>query len=89
MTDKEEFEFLNDVGSKEMDIVIRKWAEKKGWEPQKAEVNTYAWLHRIRGRVKREQTHLNNIYALQRKSARIRKFTTSGALPEKLEDLEP
>jgi hypothetical protein len=88
MSDKEEFEFLNDVGSSEMDIVVRKWAERKKWEPEKAEKNTYAWLGRIRKRVKREQSHLNNIYALQRKSPRIRKFTTSGALPEKLVDME-
>lgn len=88
MGDREEFEFLNDVGSSEMRIVIQKWAEKKGWEIERAESNTYAWLRRIRNKVKREQKHLNTIYALQKKSARIRKFTTSGALPEKMPDLE-
>jgi hypothetical protein len=81
MGDKEEFAFLNDVGTKEMGIVAQIWAEKKGWEILKAEANCRSWLGRIRAKVKRQQTYLNTIYALQKKSARIRKFTTSGALP--------
>lgn len=88
MTDEEEFEFLKDVGSSEIGIVAEKWAARKGWEPQKAENNCRGWLNRIRTHIKREQTYLNTIYALQRKSARIRKLTTSGALPEKIEDAE-
>lgn len=41
-----------------------------------------AQLFRIRKRITEYQTYLNTIYALQRKSARVRKLTTSGALPE-------
>lgn len=88
MGNREEFEFLNDVGTKEMGIVAEIWAEKKGWEVLKAEANARSWLHRIRVKVKRMQTYLNTIYALQRKSARIRKFTTSGGLPKENEEEE-
>ena len=80
MTYEEDFEFLGDVGSQEMKAVVRKWAERKGWEAEKAENNTYAWLSRIRERVQSSQKYLNTIYALQKKSSRIRKFTTPGAL---------
>lgn len=86
MGNREEFEFLNDVATKEMGIVAEIWAEKKGWEVLKAEANARSWLHRIRVKVKRMQTYLNTIYALQKKSARIRKFTTSGALPKENEE---
>lgn len=86
MKDKLEFQFLNDVADKEMSLVAQDWGKKMGWEPEKAEANARAWLHRIRVKVKRMQTYLNTIYALQKKSARIRKFTISGALPIILEE---
>jgi len=88
MDNSEEYEFLNDVGKEEMDIVIQKWAPRKGWALEKAETNAYAWLGRIRRTIQREQRHLNTIYALQKKSPRIRKFTTSGMIPEKPEETE-
>lgn len=88
MTDDKEYEFLNDVADKEIDQVAQIWGPKMGWAPEKAEANCRSWLHRIRDRVKREQTHLNKIYALQRKSARIRKFTISGAVPEQPLEVE-
>jgi hypothetical protein len=88
MSKKLEYEFLNDVAIQEIDMVAQKWAPKMGWAPEKAEANCRAWLHRIRETVKREQTHLNTIYALQKKSARIRKFTISGAIPEIVADME-
>lgn len=80
--------FLEDVAVKEMGIVAREWAEKMGWDILKAEQNARAWLHRIRVRVKRCQEYVNKIYGLQRKYPRIRKLTTSGALPDQLEDAE-
>jgi len=88
MGDKEDFELLDDISNQEIGIVAHKWAERLHWPIEKAEKNVYAWLRRIREHVKREQTYLNTVYAKQRKSARVRKFTTSGALPEKIEDLE-
>lgn len=86
MKDELEFEFLNDIATKEMDIVAQEWAKRMDWETEKAEANARAWLHRIRVKVKRMQSYLNKIYALQKRSARLRKFTLSGALPEMLEE---
>lgn len=85
---KRDIEFLEDVAHKEMGIVAKEWAERMGWEPEKAEANAWGWLHRIRVRVTRAQNYVNRIYGLQRKYPRIRKLTTSGALPESVEDME-
>ena len=87
-TGKRDAEFLRDVGSKEMKIVAREWAAKMGWDIMKAESNARAWLYRIRLRLKRCQNYVNQIYALQKSSARIRKLTTSGSLPRSLDDDE-
>jgi hypothetical protein len=88
MSDQEIFEFLNDVAVKEIKAVAKEWGTRLGWAPEKAEANTRAWLHRIRVKVLKDQTFLNTIYAIQKKSPRVRKFTLSGALPDSLDDLE-
>jgi len=88
MGDREDFELLDDVSSKEVAIIAQKWAPRLGWPVEKAERNVYAWLFRIRVHVKREQKYLNTVYAKQRASARVRKFTTSGALPLPKDDEE-
>lgn len=81
-------EFLDDVAEMEMGLVARKWAERKGWAPEKAEANARGWLQRIRVRALRCQNYTNKLLGKQRKSARIRKLTTSGALPDTLADAE-
>jgi len=80
--EKEDLEFLRDVGKMEISLVAQKWAKRKGWEIEKAEANTRGWLGRIRKRVSRCQHYVNNIRVLQKLSPRIRKFTTSGKLQE-------
>jgi imidazoleglycerol phosphate synthase glutamine amidotransferase subunit HisH len=86
--EEKDVEFLKDVGVKEMSIVAREWAPKMGWDILKAENNARAWLHRIRMRIRRCQNYINKMYAQQRGSPRIRKMTTSGALPESLDEME-
>lgn len=80
--EKEDLLFLQDVSRMEISQVAQIWMKKKGWEPEKAEANTRGWMARIRKRVSRCQHYVNNIYALQKQSPRIRKFTTSGKLQE-------
>lgn len=81
-----DMQFLQDVGKMEFSMVAHKWAKKKGWEIEKAENNARGWVHRIRVRVSRCQNYVNRIYALQKQSPRIRKFTTMGALQNQEED---
>lgn len=83
-----DMEFLDDVGSMEISMVARKWAERLGWDPMKAEHNARSWLQRIRIRALRCQDYTNKLLGKQRKSARIRKFTISGALPDLVDDME-
>lgn len=45
--------------------------------------NVTGWLRRPRA-----QNYINRIYGLQRKYPRIRKLTTSGALPDSVDDME-
>ena len=78
--EKEDLDFLRDVGKMEISLVAQKWAKRKGWEIEKAEANTRGWMGRIRKRVSRCQHYVNNIRVLQKLSPRIRKFTTSGGL---------
>lgn len=85
---EKDVELLEAVATKAISIVAREYAEKMGWDIIKAEQNVRSWLHRIRVRVKRSQTYINKIYALQRKYPRIRKLTTSGALPDSLDEIE-
>jgi hypothetical protein len=86
--EEKDLEFLQDIARMETGLVAEKWAKKLGWHPEKAENNTRAWLHRIRIRVTRCQNYLNRIRVLQRTSPRIRKLTTSGLIPERVQDFE-
>jgi hypothetical protein len=83
---KKDMEFLDDVGVMEIDLAARKWSERMGWDPLKAEHNARSWLQRIRVRYQRCQDYVNKTLAKQKRNARIRKFTTSGALPEHEEE---
>jgi hypothetical protein len=73
-----DIEFLKDVAIMEMGLVAQKWKMSDG--------AARAWLHRIRIRVTRCQNYVNRIRVLQKAYPRIRKFTTSGQLPEEEEE---
>lgn len=47
-----------------------------------SETEVYKWLKRIRGRMAEYQIYLNKIYAKQRSSKRVKKFTIDGSLPD-------
>lgn len=57
---------------------------KEKWSDPEGAIR--AWLHRIRVRIGRYQYYLNNIYALQKRSPRVRKLTISGAVEHDEED---
>jgi len=40
------------------------------------------WLYKLRRQLKEEQASINRIRALQKRSPRVRKLTTPGAVPE-------
>ena len=44
------------------------------------------WLNRYRKRLAKLESYLSHVHTLQKKSARIKKFTTIGSVPESLED---
>jgi transposase len=46
------------------------------------------WLNRYRKRLSKLESYLARVHALQKRSARIKKFTTIGSVPETLEDEE-
>ena len=84
---KEDILFIQDIGKMEMKIVATKWAKILGWNPLNALGNCRGKLDRIRKRIVIYQDYLNKIRTLQRTNPRIRKLTTSGALPEQEEEL--
>lgn len=84
--EKNDLEFLQDIGTMEIGLVAQKWAKKLKWKPQKAEANTRGWLHRIRVRVTRCQNYVNKIRIMQKNNPRIRKLTTSGQLENEEEE---
>lgn len=77
--------FLQDVATMEMGLVAQKWGKMLKWEPEKAENNARAWLHRIRIRIVRCQNYVNKMRALQKRSPRIRKLSTVGEVPDQKE----
>jgi len=72
--EERDLDLLKDVAVKEIKAIA---VERK-----MTETAVRAWLYRIRKRITRWQNYVNRIRALQKHSARVRKFTTAGALPE-------
>lgn len=59
---------------------------KEKWEDPQGAIR--AWIYRARIRIERCQRHLNKVYALSKRSARVRKLTIRGAVEsEEDEDL--
>lgn len=70
-----------------LDLIARKPVKLIADDMSKTEDEIYKWLARIRNRMSEYQTYLNTIYAKQRSSKRVKKFTIDGGLPEDDEQL--
>lgn len=82
--DLELFTFLADHSVKQAALEFNGKYNEKVWTDPEGAIR--AWIYRARLRIKRFQSHLNKIYALQKRSARVRKLTISGALENEEEE---
>lgn len=81
--DLELWTYLADHSIKQAALHFNKDREKKWTDPEGA---IRSWIYRARIRIERYQKHLNRVYALSKKSSRVRKFTIRGAVEREEED---